>query len=69
MFTGGVGENNPILREMSLNGLEFMGIKLDYKMNESLEQELVSCGKVAVLVLTTNEELVIAREAKQLISC
>ncbi|MCD4653187.1 acetate kinase [bacterium] len=69
VFTGGVGENNPILREMSLNGLEFMGIKLDYKMNESLEQELVSCGKVAVLVLTTNEELVIAREAKQLISC
>jgi len=66
VFTGGVGENNPIIRELALQGMEFMGVEINHQMNESLDSELVSSGKVAVLVLTTNEELVIAREAKHL---
>lgn len=67
VFTGGVGENNPIIRTLSLQGLDFMGITLDESRNESLETELISTGSVAVLVIQTNEELVIARDSKQLI--
>ncbi|HPQ41852.1 MAG TPA: acetate kinase [bacterium] len=67
VFTGGVGENNPIIRELALNGLDFMGIELDADRNERLETELISRGRVQVFVISTNEELVIAREARKLV--
>lgn len=67
VFTGGVGENNPIIRELALEGLEFMGIDVDERSNETLDSELISCGPVKVFVISTNEELVIAREARKLV--
>ncbi|MBN1878682.1 acetate kinase [bacterium] len=67
VFTGGVGENNPSIREGTLKNMEFLGINLDPHRNETLENELISNGRVAVMVIATNEELVIAREAHRLV--
>ncbi|MEW5692219.1 MAG: acetate kinase [Candidatus Hydrogenedentota bacterium] len=66
VFTGGIGENAAIIREKSIQGLEFMGIRLDKeKNNKALGIE--SCisdehSKVMIFVIPTNEELVIARD-------
>lgn len=68
VFTGGVGENNPIIRTKALEGLECMGIELDQTLNESLETPVISKGPVKIMVIATNEELVIAREAKKLVT-
>jgi acetate kinase len=65
-FTGGIGENSPSLRSACCSGLEFLGIRLDSAKNESgIGDRLVSAGDsaVEVAVLTTNEELVVARRA------
>ncbi len=61
VFTGGVGENSPIVRELSTRGLEFMGVVLDRKKNQA-SSDIISTGSVDVLVVRTNEELAIARD-------
>jgi len=71
VFTAGVGENTEIVREKSLEGLEFLGVKLDKEHNNHLERGQEICistddSKVAVLVIPTNEELVIARDTAEL---
>lgn len=66
VFTGGIGENSPEVRRMSLSDLSFMGIDMDYEKNRTNERE-ISTGKVKVLVVPTNEELVIARETVRMI--
>jgi acetate kinase len=68
VITGGVGENNPIIREKALSDLAFAGVELDMDKNILLSTPLISKGSVAVLVIATNEELVIAREAKHLVA-
>ena len=72
VFTAGVGENNPIIRGMCVEGLEFMGIKLDDAANRNA-QGVDACisaadASVKVLVLPTNEEIVIARDTLALAS-
>ncbi|MBN1295275.1 acetate kinase [bacterium] len=67
VFTGGVGENNPVIRELAMADLDFMGIVLDHERNQTMPTELISRGSVHVFVISTNEELVIAREAKKLV--
>lgn len=71
-FTGGVGENNSLLRRRVLRGLEFMGVSVDPDRNElaSREERRISPddSPVDVLVIPTNEELEIARQAAHLIS-
>jgi acetate kinase len=64
-FTGGIGENSPRLREKCCAGLEFLGIELDAAKNAASGDRVVSKdgAKVAVLALSTNEELVVARRA------
>ncbi len=62
-FTGGIGENSARLREKCCAGLEFLGIELDAARNAGSGDRLVSSGKVAVLAVATNEELVVARRA------
>jgi acetate kinase len=64
-FTGGIGENSAALRSLCCEGLEFLGIRLDGAANESGESDrLVSSAgsRVKVVVLRTNEELIVARE-------
>jgi acetate kinase len=68
-FTGGIGENSASLRAACCRGLEFLGIGLDAELNErGSGDRVVSNGPVTVLALATNEELVVARRAFQLLA-
>ncbi|MCH8475625.1 MAG: acetate kinase [Opitutales bacterium] len=71
VFTAGIGENNPWLREAVCRDLDQLGLQLDPTKNESLrgeEGEISSPNSpVKVLVIPTNEELVVAREAQRLL--
>ena len=65
-FTGGIGENSSRLRRECCDGLEFLGIRLDPERNESGTGDRVvsaQMSRVAVLALSTNEELIVARRA------
>ena len=63
-FTGGIGENSARLRAAWCQGLEFLGIELDAETNaRGTGDRVVSNGKVAVLALATNEEVIVARRA------
>lgn len=69
VFTAGVGENTDIVRAASVEGLEFLGVKLDPEANKVRGKEAVISApdsKVKVLVIPTNEELVIARDTAEL---
>ncbi len=68
VFTAGVGENDSDIREEICSYLEFLGIRIDeVKNRESAEAVKISDGmsKVNVLVIRTNEELEIARQAAE----
>jgi acetate kinase len=71
VFTAGVGENSSELREAVCRNLTFLGIELDEQANRqrSDAERAISKedSKVQVLVIPTNEELVIARDTHQLI--
>ena len=63
IFTAGVGENDKVIRAMACQGLEFMGLKLDEAANDVRGKETVisaADSKVKVLLIPTNEELMIA---------
>ncbi|MBB4824258.1 acetate kinase [Sporosarcina luteola] len=65
IFTAGIGENSPIVREKVLEGLEFMGVYFDPDLNEMTGKEVhinFPYSPVKVLVIPTNEEVMIARE-------
>lgn len=71
VFTGGIGENDTSMRQMILEGLEPLGISLDLAVNRAARGETrisSADSKVAVLVVPTNEELMIARDALRLIN-
>lgn len=61
VFSGGIGENAPIVRARICKGLEFLGIELEEKQN-SANEGVISSGKsrVAVRVIRTDEEWMIA---------
>jgi acetate kinase len=67
VFTAGVGENSATLREQTVEGLAFLGIEVDPARNRAVSRDarLISPdgARVAVLVVPTNEELEIARQA------
>lgn len=72
VFTGGIGENSYEAREIIMRGLDVLGIDFDFEKNSVAKRgefhELhKENSKVKVLVIPTNEELVIAREAKALV--
>ncbi|MCM8833598.1 MAG: acetate kinase [Candidatus Omnitrophica bacterium] len=71
IFTGGIGENVPLVREKSLDNLELFGIILDLEKNKEIvgkEGEISKdSSKVKVFVIPTNEELRIAFDTYQLI--
>lgn len=71
VFTAGIGENNPISRASIVEGLEFLGIKLDAEKNAAARDEAeisAADSKVRVFVIPTNEELAIARDTLELVS-
>ncbi len=69
VFTGGIGENSPEVRTQVCKGLEFMGLELDEALNAKRGQIEVSKpgSKGKLLVIPTNEELMIALDTKALI--
>ena len=75
VFTAGIGENTPTVRADVCEGLEFLGVKFDNKANNvnegrsggSIREISTKDSKVKVLVIPTNEELVIARETAELL--
>jgi len=70
-FTAGVGENSPYLRENVVKKyLGYLGITLDEKANDCKScEKIISTpdSKVKVLIVPTNEELVIARDTKEIV--
>ncbi len=72
IFTGGVGENACETREEICKGLEFMGIEFDVTKNTKLrgKEAIISTSdsKVTVMVVPTNEELVIANDTFEIVT-
>lgn len=71
IFTAGVGENSPIVRSKVLNNLKYLGIEIDDEKNNIRgEQNMITTpsSKVKAFVIPTNEELVIARDTKNLVA-
>ncbi len=70
VFTAGLGENSPEARESILRGLDFLGVEVDREKNAVRGKEAIfskdGC-KVSALVIPTNEELMIARDTKELV--
>ncbi len=65
VFCGGIGENSRSIREQICANLDWIGIELDRQRNEANERRINSTfSRTHVLVVPTNEELVIARAAK-----
>lgn len=72
VFTGGIGENSFAARRRVLDKLEWLGVKIDWNKNDNCPRHQnveisASDSKVKVFVIPTNEELVIARETRDLI--
>jgi acetate kinase len=62
IFSGGIGEHAPEIRQRICNGLQFIGIELDKTKNINNEAVIsTDASKVSVRVIKTNEELMIAR--------
>ena len=70
IFTAGVGENDKGIRAAVCEGLEYMGVKLDAEANKQRGKELVLStedSKVKVLLIPTNEELMIAMDTATIV--
>ena len=72
VFTAGIGETDADVRESVATGLEYMGAKLDPEKNRARSGEPVreisaADSRVKILVIPTNEELVIARETREIV--
>lgn len=74
VFTGGVGQGSDMVRALALQGLECMGIRLDEQLNREAHGFDEVCristndSKVTVLVVPTDEERMMAREALRALS-
>ena len=67
VFAGGIGENGIAMRERICEGLEFLGIHIDPTLNDTRGNEAVISPQgapVSVLVVPTNEEIIVARETQ-----
>jgi acetate kinase len=68
VFAGGIGENAPAVRERICGGLDFLGIELDGRLNAAGARLISTANaRVKVLVIRTNESLVIARAVLRLL--
>ena len=70
VFTAGIGENGILLRQRIMEGMEYLGAKIDPVKNNTRQVEAdvsAADSKVRILVIPTNEEIVIARDTKALV--
>lgn len=72
VFTGGIGENDPLIRAHVSEAIDFMGVDFDAEANKGVrgKDKLLTKpdSRVKVMVITTNEELVIATETAEIVS-
>ena len=72
VMTGGIGENSDTMRREILHGLEHLGVELDDKKNDGTRAKEVNIAKdgakIKIYICPTNEELMIARDTKEIIS-
>ncbi|MFH0734775.1 MAG: acetate kinase [bacterium] len=71
VFTGGIGENSPMVREAVCSNMEFFGIELDSERNKNVKGECAVStdnSRVKVLRIPTNEELVIALDTEKIVN-
>lgn len=70
VFTGGIGENNSRLRRRVCENLTYLGVKFDYEANVATGRDVTISlpdSKVKVAVITTDEELMIARDTMHIV--
>lgn len=72
VFTGGIGENSPIIRQRICEGLEWMGLSIDSEKNKIMtngkEGEISTAdSRIKGYVIPTNEELLIARDTVRVV--
>jgi len=71
VFSGGIGENAPLIRARICEGLEFLGIQLDEARNSQAEPVApvisTTAGRTTVRVIRTDEELMIARSVARML--
>ena len=70
VFTGGIGENNSRLRRRVCENLTYLGVKFDYDANVARGEDTMLTlpdSKVKVALITTNEELMIARDTMNIV--
>ena len=71
VFTAGIGENGCNVREGICKELECLGIKMDYEKNDGIRGKEVRLdaegSTAAIFMLPTNEELMIARDTKEIV--
>ena len=72
VFTAGVGENSPAIRAAVAGGLDYMGLSIDVDKNEEargVEADVSASGsRGRILVIPTNEELVIAKDTQEIVA-
>lgn len=69
-FTAGIGENNPLIRDMIASYLGYLGVSINEEANAKRGEDLVISteeSRTKILVISTNEELAIARETVALV--
>ena len=69
VFTAGLGENSPFMREKICNGLEYLGTRIDPELNKirgKAREISIKRSRTKIFVVPTNEELVIARDTKRI---
>jgi acetate kinase len=68
VFAGGIGENVPVIRSRICKGLEFLGVDIDENLNKANEGIISKkMGKVAVRIIRTDEEFMIAQQVSQML--
>ncbi|WP_298780973.1 acetate/propionate family kinase [uncultured Polaribacter sp.] len=71
IFTAGIGENSSLMRKLSCENLDFLGIDLNNTKNEIRSKEIreiqSETSKVKILIIPTNEEIEIAKQSYQLL--
>ncbi len=72
IFTGGIGENDPVTRELCCSEMEYMGLEFDTQKNNVVRGKEMLLSKpgsrVKVMTIPTNEELVIAEHTYRIVS-
>jgi len=70
VFTAGIGENQKNIRKMICDNLEWLGVEIDLEKNNTRGEEIkisTPDSKIEVWIIPTNEELVIARDTKEIV--